>query len=409
MANKRITDLTEITNLPEDGVIEVVDVTNTTDSPDGSSFKIKKSNLFSNGSQNLQETTDLGNSTSNQIELIGKGQSKGLSFDNQTIHSLGVNGLGHTTVQEKTEDSGTRFYVMPKGTPTGEDSLKSGIKLFSTDYESDATNYHDAGIFVTGNEIIFNSKQNGTFPKQLPFVWKFQDTNILMRLPSQTVGGGLRINVPQSLDKEWQIFSPLHIGETTCLLGRLGVNATELTNNAYFNNGWKRLKTGFAQRQTMDTNGNIVYWVAVSGSADSVISWVKSFQMNQNGTFDLLAATFSELESSPDSTVITKEWANTSFKKTINNKSGSSYTLVLLDKNKTIVLSNNTSVILNIPLESSVNYDLGTEIRVIYKGSGVATINGGLNTIYENIGLTLNQGDCATLIKIASDEWAITK
>ena len=131
--------------------------------------------------------------------------------------------------------------------------------------------------------------------------------------------------------------------------------------------------------------------------------------MNQNGTFDLLAATFSELESSPDSTVITKEWANTSFKKTINNKSGSSYTLVLLDKNKTIVLSNNTSVVLNIPLESSVNYDLGTEIRVIYKGSGVATINGGLNTIYENIGLTLNQGDCATLIKIASDEWAITK
>lgn len=61
MANKRITDLTEITTLPNDGVLEVVDVSDTTDSPDGSSFKIKKQNLIKAGSEDTNANISLSN------------------------------------------------------------------------------------------------------------------------------------------------------------------------------------------------------------------------------------------------------------------------------------------------------------------------------------------------------------
>lgn len=61
MANKRITDLTEITSLEPNAVIEVVDTTDTTDSPDGSSFKIKKSNLIKAGFEESTSNIELSN------------------------------------------------------------------------------------------------------------------------------------------------------------------------------------------------------------------------------------------------------------------------------------------------------------------------------------------------------------
>lgn len=217
------------------------------------------------------------------IRKRGLGQSNGLEFDDQVIFALSsAGGGGHTTIQEKVDGQGTRVYLMPKGTAPSGNSLASGIKLFSTDYEADDVNYHDWGQWVTQNELISNSKRSGTFPVNLPFVWKYQDTNELMRIPSKNKGG-LFLDVKTSFLKVWDtIFTPLQVSETTVILGREGTSTTEFINNAYYNSGWKKLRTGFSQRMSFDSLGNTVYWSAPSGAADAAVSWTKRFTIKNN-------------------------------------------------------------------------------------------------------------------------------
>ena len=228
-----------------------------------------------------QETPEHPIDVDGVLRKRGKGQSKGIQFDTQTLHSLGINDLSHLTVQE-VNDGGTRFYLIPKGNTTTADQLASGIKMFSTDYEADGTNYHDWGQWVTQNELISNSKRNGSFPKNLPFVWKYQDSNRIMKLQAKA-NASLMLGVSSSEEKEWTLFNPIHLGSTTCLLGREGVSASEWINNAYYDGSWKRILTGFAQRFSLDTFGQIIFWTAVSGAADSVVSWVKRYTIKNDG------------------------------------------------------------------------------------------------------------------------------
>lgn len=212
----------------------------------------------------------------------GKGQSNALEFDTQTIHSLATGGLGHTTVQEKTSGNGTRFYLMPKGTVADANALASGIKLFSTDYEADSTNYHDFGIWSTQNELIFNSKRNGSFTDNLPFVWKYQDSNELMVLQAKD-NAALMLGVPESLQQEWTIFEPLHLGKSTVILGRDNAATSEFINNGYYDGSWKRIDTGYAQRLSFDNTGKYTFYTASSAAADSTITWDKEFVIGTNG------------------------------------------------------------------------------------------------------------------------------
>ena len=146
MANKRITDLTEITSLPEDGVLEVVDVTNATDSPDGSSFKIKKSNLVSSN-VSVQRT---GNT---------------LVFDNVTgafYNSDDINGTD-ITLSNAGSVSGGRTVIFSKSetTPTiisPNDLRQNGTYNTSTDRT---------------NVLTFEKMPNGDF---LLNIWDYEST-----------------------------------------------------------------------------------------------------------------------------------------------------------------------------------------------------------------------------------------
>jgi hypothetical protein len=65
---------------------------------------------------------------------------------------------------------------------------------------------------------------------------------------------------------------------------------------------------------------------------------------------------------------------------------------------------------LTIPLASSVNFAVGTQINVAQQGAGQTTINptGGV-TLRSSAGLKLRtQYSIATCVKVASDEWYIT-
>ena len=92
----------------------------------------------------------------------------------------------------------------------------------------------------------------------------------------------------------------------------------------------------------------------------------------------------------------------------ITNRQTASYTLVLTDLSKLIEMNVATANNLTVPLNSSVAFDIGTEINVVQYGAGQTTIvaTSGVTIRSANAWLKLNaQYGAATLTKIGTDEW----
>ena len=91
----------------------------------------------------------------------------------------------------------------------------------------------------------------------------------------------------------------------------------------------------------------------------------------------------------------------------VNAQSGS-YTLVLPDKSKVIEMGVGSGNTLTVPLNSSVQFPIGTQIVVLQVGTGQTTITPATAgvTINATPGLKLRtQWSSATLLKRATDTW----
>jgi hypothetical protein len=87
-----------------------------------------------------------------------------------------------------------------------------------------------------------------------------------------------------------------------------------------------------------------------------------------------------------------------------------SYPLVLSDAGKIVVMNVAGANNLTVPLNSSVPFDIGTQILVAQYGTGQTSIVATLGVTIRSSGgkLKLNvQYSLATLIKIATDEWML--
>jgi hypothetical protein len=96
---------------------------------------------------------------------------------------------------------------------------------------------------------------------------------------------------------------------------------------------------------------------------------------------------------------------------TINEQTGTTYTLVLGDATKLITMNNASANTLTIPTNASVAFPTGTQIIVAQTGAGATTIQG-------DTGVTVNGSSAgseeisaqyagASLIKIATDSWLV--
>jgi hypothetical protein len=87
------------------------------------------------------------------------------------------------------------------------------------------------------------------------------------------------------------------------------------------------------------------------------------------------------------------------------NQQSSSYTLVIADSFKMIEMSSGGT--LTIPLESSVNFPIGTAIDILQTGSSQVTIAGASGvTVNSTPGLKLRaQWSSATIVKRSADTW----
>lgn len=94
----------------------------------------------------------------------------------------------------------------------------------------------------------------------------------------------------------------------------------------------------------------------------------------------------------------------------INAQTGTTYTGVLADAGKTIMMANAASNVLTVPPNSSVAYPVGTQIGVMMNGAGQTSVAPGagvtINTI-ETL-LLLKQGAVAVLEQTATDVWRLT-
>jgi hypothetical protein len=93
----------------------------------------------------------------------------------------------------------------------------------------------------------------------------------------------------------------------------------------------------------------------------------------------------------------------------LNAQTGTTYTLVLADAGKFVTLNNAAAIALTVPLESSVNYAIGTSIDLVQLGVGQVTVAGaGGVTVNSTPGLKLRaRYSAATLIKTASNTWVL--
>lgn len=89
----------------------------------------------------------------------------------------------------------------------------------------------------------------------------------------------------------------------------------------------------------------------------------------------------------------------------INNQTGTTYTLDILDAGKTVTLSNSSAVTVTIPTNTAEAIEIGSIVRFNNKGAGTVTIqpDGGVTLNGGNITLSQNAG--IQLVKLDTNIW----
>lgn len=90
---------------------------------------------------------------------------------------------------------------------------------------------------------------------------------------------------------------------------------------------------------------------------------------------------------------------------TQNTQTGTTYTFVAADFTKLVTLSNASAVAVTVPLESSVPWATGTQLRLLNQGAGTVTVAGAAGVTINGTPLTLGQYKGANLIKTGTNTW----
>lgn len=125
---------------------------------------------------------------------------------------------------------------------------------------------------------------------------------------------------------------------------------------------------------------------------------------DNNAAYPLSAARMTVIETGIQTATATAESAATF---TLNQQTGTSYTLVLTDRNKMVEMSNVSANTVTVPLNSAQAFPIGSQLTILQTGAGQTTIvaTGGV-TVNGTPGLKLRtQWSSATLVKRGTDTW----
>lgn len=89
----------------------------------------------------------------------------------------------------------------------------------------------------------------------------------------------------------------------------------------------------------------------------------------------------------------------------INNQTGTTYTLDILDAGKTVTLSNSSAVTVTIPTNTAEAIEIGSIVRFNNKGAGTVTIQPDGGVTLNGGNLTLPQFASVQIVKLDTDTW----
>ena len=95
---------------------------------------------------------------------------------------------------------------------------------------------------------------------------------------------------------------------------------------------------------------------------------------------------------------------------TLNEQTGTTYTLVLTDAHKLVTLTNASPITLTVPPDSSVAFTIGDQVNIVQLGSGQVTVAAGEGVTLRSQGSKVKLNgiySAASLIKIGADEWVL--
>lgn len=91
-----------------------------------------------------------------------------------------------------------------------------------------------------------------------------------------------------------------------------------------------------------------------------------------------------------------------------NAQTGTTYTFAAADFTKTVTFNNASPVAVTLPLEATVPWPAGTQLRLLNLGAGLVTVAGAVGVTINGSPLTLAQYKDGTLIKNGTDTWTFT-
>ena len=90
---------------------------------------------------------------------------------------------------------------------------------------------------------------------------------------------------------------------------------------------------------------------------------------------------------------------------TQNAQTGTTYTFVAADFTKLVTLSNASPVAVTLPLEATVPWPTGTQLRLLNQGAGLVTVAGAVGVTINGTPLTLAQYKAAVITKTGTNIW----
>jgi hypothetical protein len=151
--------------------------------------------------------------------------------------------------------------------------------------------------------------------------------------------------------------------------------------------------------------------VSSSGSTGSITVHGLAAGSNVVGTTDTQTLTNKTLSGGTvtGATVSSVTINNAIWNLTLNDQTGTAYTLALTDNGKLVTLDNAATGAVTIPLNSSVAFPTGAQINMVTKGTGPFSVTGASGvTVNATPGLNFRaQWSAATAVKIATDTWIL--
>lgn len=208
--------------------------------------------------------------------------------------------------------------------------------------------------------------------------------------------------------QQWQNSSSVNVGSVSTggflnIAGYITVGSTTQSTttgvNVVVGNATHK---GITVRAQTSQTANIQEW---QNSGGTEMAWVDK----DGKVFSQSAQVFTTASSIPQASVANLT-TDLSSKFPLNVSTSSltaSHTLVIGDAQKVVEMNVSTANTLTIPLDSSVNFPIGTSILVIQTGTGQTSIAGASGvTVNSNIGLKIiGRWAAATLIKRGANSW----